>query len=299
VQDDDEGRARRRRFQEAVPAAVLGAAGARIGGPAGAVLAGGLLPYGAEFFGKVLAEFGQDAKRRAGDMMMSAGEALECEPGELTDRATLSERARLLTTTATLGAAQTTWPPKVRALGRVLADGLIAEDDAKIDLTEMALAAMVEMERPHVSLLELLVCYMPSLIEDRWTSTPYRSDSGSPDEPRQPDSRAWQARAILEIQPQLAPVFQGLIEALVRYGLVFERDRTSEAFRRFVISQAAYQSRAADRVRRGLPALPDSPGIPDAPPQWSPTLFGEQVLSYYRQAGAEEQDAASDEPQPR
>lgn len=177
VHGDDEGRrSRQRRFQEAVPAAVLGAAGARIGGPAGAALAQGLLPYGVDFFGKVLAEFGQDAQRRAGEMMMSAGEALGCEPGELADRAAGSERARLLTTTATFGAAQTTWPPRVRALGRVLADGLIAEDEATIDLTDMALAAMAEMERSHVSLLELLVCYVPLLEEDRWTSALYRPD---------------------------------------------------------------------------------------------------------------------------
>jgi len=154
--DNDEDRARRRRFQEAVPAAVLGAVGARIGGPAGAALAMGLLPYGVDFFGNVLAEFGQDAQRRAGDMMTSAAEALGCEPTELADKVVESERARLLTTTATFGAAQTTWSPRVRALGRALADGLIAEDDAKIDLTDMALAAMTEMERPHVSLLELL-----------------------------------------------------------------------------------------------------------------------------------------------
>lgn len=128
-EDNDEQRARRRRFQEAVPAAVLSAAGARIGGPAGAALAAGLTPYGAEFFGKILAEFGQDAQRRAQEMMTSTADAMECEPGELAEKAMESEQARLLTTNATFGAAQTTWPPKVRALGRVLADGLIAEDD--------------------------------------------------------------------------------------------------------------------------------------------------------------------------
>jgi hypothetical protein len=293
--DNDEDRARRRRIQEAVPAAVLGAAGARIGGPAGAALSAGLLPYAADFFGKVLAEFGQDAQRRAGDMMTSAAEALGCEPGDLAEKAVESERARLLTTTATFGAAQTTWPDRVRALGRVLADGLIAEDDTKIDLTNMALAVMTELERPHVSLLELLACHVPALTEDRWTSTPYRPEVDPLGEPGQPDSRAWQARAILVIRPQLAPVFRGLIETLVRHGLVFERDRTTEAFRRFSTSLVNYQRRVAQRAQRGGPALPDSPGVPDAPPHWSPTPFGEQVLSYYREAGAEEQHGPTGE----
>lgn len=294
--DNDESHARRRRFQEAVPAAVLGAAGARIGGPGGAALAQGLLPYGVNSFGKVLAEFGQDAQRRAGDMMISASEALGREPDEIVELAMGSERARLLTATATFGTAQTTWPPRVRALGRVLADGLIAEDEAKIDLTDMALAAMAELERPHVSLLELLVCYVPILEEDRWTSARYRPDPSPQGEPGQPDGRAWQARAILAIRPQLAPAWAGLIETLVRLGLVFERDRTTEAFRRYSTSLVNYQRRVAQRAQRGEPAiLPDSPGIPDAPPHWSPTPFGEQVLSYYREAGAEEQDVPSGE----
>jgi hypothetical protein len=283
--DDDEGTVRRRLFQEAVPAAALAAAGQRIGGPAGAALAVGLSPYAREFFGKVLSEFGEDARRRASEMMMSAGNALAYEPGELADLAAGSERARLLSATATFGAAQTTWPPKVRALGRVLADGLIAKDDAKIDVTNMALAAMSEMERPHVSLLELLVCYVPSLANDHWTSAPYSPKPSPLGESGLPGDRAWSARAIFEVRPQLAPAFLGLIETLVRHALVFERDRTTEAFRKFIISQAAYQRRVADRFQRNLPALPDFPGVPDAPPQWSPTEFGEQVLGYYREAG--------------
>ena len=253
--------------------------------PPGAALAAGLAPYAGDYFGKVLAEFSQDAARRAGDMMASAGEALGYEPGELSDLARKSERARLLTTTATLGAARTTWPPKVQALGRVLADGLIAEDKAKIDLTEMALAAMAEMDRPHVSLLELLVHHVPFEREDGWTSAPHRPDP-SP-QGGQSGSRAWEGEAILAIRPQLAPAFLGLIETLVRHALAFQVDQTAEAFGGFIRSQAAYQRRAAHRIERGQLAIPeDGPVIPSVPLQWAPTPFGEQVLDYYREAGA-------------
>jgi hypothetical protein len=239
-----------------------------------------------DFFGKVLAEFSQDAGRRAGDMMASAGEASGCEPGELSDLARKSERARLLTATATLGAAGTTWPPKVQALGRVLADGLIAEDEAKIDLTEMALAAMAEMGRPHVSLLELLVHHVPFEREDGWTSAPYRPDP-SP-QGGQSGSRAWEGEAILAIRPQLAPAFLGLIETLVRHALAFQVDQTAEAFGGFIRSQSAYQRRVANRIERGQLAIPeDGSGISSVPLQWSATSFGEQVLDYYREARAE------------
>lgn len=53
-------------------------------------------------------------------------------------------------------AAKTAWPPKVIALGRVLAQGLLGDGD-EIDLVQYALAAMTEMERIHVELLELPV----------------------------------------------------------------------------------------------------------------------------------------------
>jgi hypothetical protein len=150
-----------------------------------------------------------------------------------------------------------------------------------------------------VSLLDLLVGYVPALAEDRWTRMPYRLDPSVLGKPGQSDSRAWLSQAICEIQPQLAPVFRGLIETLVRHGLVLERDRTTEAFRKFANSQAAFQRRLVNRRERGQPDLPDSPGIPDAPPHWSPTPFGEQVLGYYREAGSEEQDVASDGSQPK
>jgi hypothetical protein len=182
----------------------------------------------------------------------------------------------------------------VRALGRVLANDLIAEDDAKIDLTDMTLAAMAEMERPHVSLLELLACHVPIWHEDHWMSTPYRPNPSAADEPEQSGDRAWSAQAICELRPQLAPAFLGLIETLVRRALVFERDRTTEAFGKFARSMIAYQNRLASRGQRGQPTLSfDSPGIPDAPRQWSPTEFGEHVLGYYREAGR-----ASDGPRP-
>lgn len=153
----------------------------------------------------------------------------------------------------------------------------------------MALAAMTEMERPHVSLLELLTCHVPALVEHHWTSAPYRREAGPQSATGQQDDRAWQARAILAIRPQLAPVFRGVIETLVRHGLAFERDRTTEAFRKYSTSLNNYLRRQTQRAQRGGPVLPDSPGVPNAPPFWSPTPFGEQVIRYYREAGEGEQ----------
>jgi hypothetical protein len=91
---------------------------------------------------------------------------------------------------------QTTWPPKVCAPGRVLADGLIAEDDTTIDMTSMAMAAMADMDRPHVTLLELLVKHQPVFADEHWASAPCQPGPTAQGGSEQPDSRAWTTAAI-------------------------------------------------------------------------------------------------------
>ena len=75
---------------------------------------------------------------------------------ELADRIVISEQAQLQTAIAMSAAERATWPPQIKALGKALADGLMAEGDA-IDLPQFALDAMTELGLLHVSLLELLV----------------------------------------------------------------------------------------------------------------------------------------------
>src|SRR5262249_48926970 len=100
------------------------------------------------------------------------------------------------------------------------------------------------------------------------------------------DPRSWPTEAIFSIRPQLAQVFPNIIETLMRHGLVYERDRLSEALGRHSTSIVAYLRRSARRSPSELSFLPDSPGIPDAPPKWARTEFGERVLDYYREAAA-------------
>ena len=94
--------------------------------------------------------------------VMAAAAAIEAgwSAEDLGDRMARTATARMLTGLAAEAAAKTAWPPKVIALGRILADGLTAADD-KIDLPQYALVAMADMERLHVALLDLLVKYEP------------------------------------------------------------------------------------------------------------------------------------------
>lgn len=83
------------------------------------------------------------------------------EPEELDALIRTSERTRLQAGIAISAATRTGWPAKVRALGRALASGLLAEDDAQIDSEMLILAAMADIEAPHLSLLELLADRVP------------------------------------------------------------------------------------------------------------------------------------------
>ena len=105
----------------------------------------------------------------------------------------------------------TAWPHKVRALGRVLADGLIADDEAKIDVVQLALTAMTDLERPHLMVLDLLANYgVVDAEEDPGKGIPFSFeiksardldrdvDVGDPN--WIPD---WRDREILIVRPQL------------------------------------------------------------------------------------------------
>jgi hypothetical protein len=136
---------------------------------------------------------------------------LTFRPEELGERMGRSQRTRLLTATAAESAAKTAWPQKVRALGRVLADGLIADDEAKIDIAQIALTAMTDLERLHLMVLDLLANYgVVNVEEDPARGIPFRFevkparevdrevDVGDPN--WIPD---WRDREILIARPQL------------------------------------------------------------------------------------------------
>jgi len=135
-------------------------------------------------------------------------------------------RTRLLTATAAERAAKTAWPGKVRALGRVLAAGLIADDDAEIDMSQLALTAMAEMERPHVLLLDLLAHYAVVSVEEDPRNGKFLLDFKPSAEAAKlhisdqqwiPD---WRPREILVARPQLSQALTSVIGLLQLHGLV-------------------------------------------------------------------------------
>ena len=67
----------------------------------------------------------------------------------------------MLTGFALSAATRTAWEDKLRTLGRSLASGLLAKDNAKIDSEQMIIAAITDIEGPQLAMLELMVAWRP------------------------------------------------------------------------------------------------------------------------------------------
>ncbi len=153
--DDDE---RQDRNQRAVAAALGAAAGSVMAGPAGAIAGAALGPMLEPLVKGVWVELSESARQRQTDVLfwaINAGVPVE----EMEERINASGRTQLLTGFALEAATRTAWEEKVRTLGRSLASGLLADDNAKIDTEQMIIAAIAEIEGPQLAMLELLVCW--------------------------------------------------------------------------------------------------------------------------------------------
>jgi hypothetical protein len=213
---------------------------------------------------------------------------------ELAARAERSQQTRMLYGAAAEAAAKTAWPPKVIALGRVLAQGLLADGD-EIDLVQYALAAMTEMERIHVELLELQVEFTAVVHVDpqeqirlvetaKWTSEEMSTWGPIP----------WPEDVILAARPRLRPVFEGLIGLLEGYGLVRGTGDTLNRLEQLSRGQKEIRARFAAESRMGRtstnPPPPAPPVITKLSRTWSPTRLGKEVLCFSAVA-AEQADA--------
>jgi hypothetical protein len=285
-----------------LPTALAAGAGALAGvrlGPGGEIAGALAGPYLEIMLRRSFAEFGADAKRRVTKMMDSARETAGCTDAELEERLLRSEGKRLFNITAINAAAATAWPQKVVALGRVLAAGLIAEDEAAIDVEELALAAMTDMEKPHVVLLDLLVRFEPEAeMGIGWTAVPqaipsYLSDfvgGGGPLHWR-PCRRVWTAAQIFEVRPQLRPVVTSLLGTLERHGLARLNDSGPAVAKQLGEDLAKQVNKQAGQAQRGQRPAPVTLRPPSSmreiPPSWSPTELGERVLGFYEDAASE------------
>ncbi len=281
----------------------LAAAGAGIRlGPEAALALGAASPLFESLAERAWEELRPDARQRAAQVLSTAAQETGCDDEQLSELIGASEASRLQTGLAMAAAERTAWPPKVRALGRVLAAGLLASDEAEVDVQQQALVAMVDLERLHVILLELLVKYEPDWTQDGIVAILHRAPSyqnlylggDRPDNPKMWSigCRKWTARQVCVVRPQLCPVLTTVLGTLQRHGLAAQNDTAPEVLKQLSDDLMQQVNRQAG------PITLERPTIRDVEPSWSPTELGEKVLDYYRLAGEEEITDAPGSAQP-
>jgi hypothetical protein len=293
----DDSEERQDRYQRAGAAGAGALVGGVVGGPAGIIVGAALGPLFEPFARHVWTELGRSGQRRMGEALAAA-----CAAGipddELQERISGSDRMQLLAGYALAAASRTAWDDKVRTLGRSLASGLLAEDVAQIDAEQLIVAALADIEAPHLSLLEFLVCWEPGPDVSRPLiggplDIPFYSYRFSKGSVWEVQNRTWTIRQIGLARPRLAPVVPSLLGTLQRHGLAVQNDNTGEAIDRYQRELESAIGRQHARDRRtgasrasGVPRVTGTRSLaPD--PTWSPTELGEKVFIRFRDAGTE------------
>jgi hypothetical protein len=297
-----------------VLAFVLTWAGLKAGGadPAlaglGAASGAGAMPYADVWWARLRKEWRRDQEDNIRALnIVTAGEAGWSDE-ELGERAGRSQATRMLYGMAAEAAAKTPWPPKVIAIGRVLASGLSADGD-DIELAQYAVAAMSEMERIHVELLELLVKYQSRVTDTNPASGGLRFEAepctvepqvlnafagATPDWIVGP--REWPEAQIGLVRPKLKPVLAGITGTLESFGLASRTDRIPQAIEQLAKDRDEMRAQMTSNPRPGMRPPRLSPARPVTARYgriWTPTELGEQILGYYIEA-AEQADASQE-----
>jgi hypothetical protein len=300
----DESEEQQDRYQRALAAGLGAVVGAAVAGPIGLIGGAALAPLLEPMAAHIWEELGAAGRRRAGQVLSAAVDA-GVSPDELLDRINASDRTQLLAGYALAAAARTAWQDKVRTLGRSLAAGLLAEDDANIDTEQIIIAAIADIEGPHLTLLDLLTCYEPVYVQDSRHSRldiPTYSYKHSADRTWAVGNRYWDVTNIRNAHTQLGSALPSLLGTLQRHGLAAESTDTNGALAQITRFLDRDAGPASQWHIEEDPQIPMQRGSKiQVRVMWSPTELGEQLFLRFRDAGAELPDAWNDSPpdQPR
>lgn len=199
-----------------VPAAIEGATdtaalavGLYLGGPLGAVMTApvpALLRTGIDEFRQ---RWGDTANDSAARVAMVAGVRAERDPEELLG--SLRGASALLAAQALSAGANTALASKIVALGNALGDALVAGDQAVLDERALVIAALADMELPHLRLLAWFA-------EDR-----FPPPNPHPQHPWVQEKLRWAARTRSDAEqafPEYGVALDGVMSALERHGLI-------------------------------------------------------------------------------
>lgn len=197
-------------------------------------------------------------------------------PEEFADQIRQDEHRRLLGGIAFSAGSRTRNKKKIRGLGRALADGVLAEDDAKIDEAHLILRAIDDLEAPHIAVLDRLVNYRPGVYAG---DQEYRASSRLEDGPRDswlPKARpSWTVHEFDRANPGLRGSIPSLLGTLQRHGLAVDVQDVKKVLER-------YQKDVRDAALRSFGRNARQPEFrtQDLKTRWNATDLGEHVLDY-------------------
>jgi hypothetical protein len=150
--------------------------------------------------------------RRMGQMSAAAADSYPGSADELLDRLQSDPRRLAMLDSALAASARASTEDKARALGRVLASGALAADDAQVDEAAQRLRIIADLEPVDVKVLDLLA------------KVTYHRTVEIPDLQERPQPLPRSATAYVTI-PQLEPVIGSMtLEALQASLAVLQRD---------------------------------------------------------------------------
>lgn len=224
-------------------------------------------------------ELASDSQASAGQVLVEASSYSNKAPDEFAEIIRQDEERRLLGGIAFAAGSRTRNRDKIRGLGRALADGVLADDDARLDETHLILRAMDDLEAPHITVLDFLVNYYPGTVRQGEQTHPPRRVKDDPRTHERADTHSrWKVYELEFARPGFRGSAQSLLGTLQRHGLA-----VSEQDVRGVLER--YQRDARTAALLSLNRTGPGPGeakfsTRDLVTHWSATALGAHVLDY-------------------
>ena len=236
-------------------------------GPEGAAAVAGISPLLTKLFGSIGRRYVDQSTRSGTQVLAEAAEELDGDIDGLEARIGEDPARLLLAGTAVDAGCHTIHADKIRALGRALAAGVA--DDALVDAQMLVVAALADMEAPHIKVLR-------HIAEEH---TPKMQRRPAESRPRTP---TWPLKALETALPEAEALLLPILATLERHAAV-DVDR---GFAEQIHRLQRLQAETSDRdpfVARGVGRrayVPHRPLVPD--PQYTVTTFGLSLLELLR-----------------
>jgi hypothetical protein len=194
--------------------------------------------------GEAVAKFVERRRSRRFNAIQTMSNALRADLGdradELLEGVLADDRRLALFDRAVEAAARTALHGKARMLGRALASGALASDDAELDRAELRLEVIADLEAPHVKVLELLEAILVTRTRTVDASARVRPDSGEILDESAPTPAPDSGVKLDSLRREATGLGGGLhhvLAVLERNGLIVQTDTAIGAIRYVELSE--------------------------------------------------------------